>query len=474
MIEIRPFIAGAWEEGASTATTENKYTGESIALVQVPTRAQVERATRAVAKAQDRSSLTPYARYEVLTTAARLLMERKAAFVDSIVLDTGFPLSDAAKEVERAGQTLLLAGEEAKRIKGEMVPMDAAPGGPKRLAFTVRKPVGVVCAITPFNSPLNTVLHKVAPAFAAGNGVVLKPSLYTPITADLLLRLLLDAGLPAELISVVYGDGASVGQWLLEDEVPGFYAFTGSTAVGHQIRKTIGVRRAQLELGSLSSTIVCQDAAVEKAAALCVNAAFRKAGQVCTSVQRLYVHESVIPDFVTAVEKQLSTRSIGDPTDPSTFMGPVISLKDADRVSTWIDEAIDAGAEVACGGGRADRVITPTVLTNVSPGMKVMSTEVFGPVVSIRPFSVLRDAIAEANDTPYGLSAGIFTSDIGTALDAANQLRVGTIHINETSSARVDLLPFGGVKASGEGREGPAYAVMEMTEERLITMSGAE
>lgn len=473
MIEIRPFISGAYEDGDAIASVENKYTGARAALVHTAGRTQVNRAVQAVAQAQESASLAPYRRYEILTAAAQLLAERRQAFIDTIMLDTGFPAADAGKEVERAQQTLLISGEEAKRIKGEMVPIDATPGGSRRLAFTLRRPVGVVCAITPFNSPLNTVLHKVAPALAAGNGVVLKPSLYTPVTADLMLRLLLDAGVPRKLISVLHGEGSEVGQWLLESTVPGFYAFTGSTAVGLQIRKTIGVRRAQLELGSLSSTIVCADADIERAAALCVNAAFRKAGQVCTSVQRLYVHQSVVADFAAAMTAELAPRQAGDPSDPKTFVGPVISNGDAERIEAWVDAAVADGASVAYGGGRSGRVVNPVVLADVTPTMKVMATEVFGPVVSLRPFTDLNEAIAEVNDTPYGLSAGVFTSDITNALVAADRLRFGTVHINETSSARVDLLPFGGVKASGEGREGPAYAVAEMTEERLVTIGGA-
>jgi len=473
LIEIRPFISGAYEDGDAIASVENKYTGARAALVHTAGRTQVNRAVQAVAQAQESASLAPYRRYEILTAAAQLLAERRQAFIDTIMLDTGFPAADAGKEVERAQQTLLISGEEAKRIKGEMVPIDATPGGSRRLAFTLRRPVGVVCAITPFNSPLNTVLHKVAPALAAGNGVVLKPSLYTPVTADLMLRLLLDAGVPRKLISVLHGEGSEVGQWLLESTVPGFYAFTGSTAVGLQIRKTIGVRRAQLELGSLSSTIVCADADIERAAALCVNAAFRKAGQVCTSVQRLYVHQSVVADFAAAMTAELAPRQAGDPSDPKTFVGPVISNGDAERIEAWVDAAVADGASVAYGGGRSGRVVNPVVLADVTPTMKVMATEVFGPVVSLRLFTDLNEAIAEVNDTPYGLSAGVFTSDITNALVAADRLRFGTVHINETSSARVDLLPFGGVKASGEGREGPAYAVAEMTEERLVTIGGA-
>jgi succinate-semialdehyde dehydrogenase/glutarate-semialdehyde dehydrogenase len=470
MFELRPFIDGHWEDGASIAEAEDKFTGATIGKIHTASQDQVRRATRAVAAAQESTRLTPYERYTILARASALVAERREAFVDSIMTDTGFPASDARTEVDRARETLLLSGEEAKRLTGHTVPIDAAPSAPDRIAFTIRRPVGVVAAITPFNSPLNTVLHKVAPAFAAGNGFVLKPSLYTSLTADLLLRLLLDAGVPEGLMSVLYGEGADVGQWLLEDEVPAYYAFTGSTSVGLRIRQTIGVRRAQLELGSLASTVVCADADLATAARLCANAGFRKAGQVCTSVQRLYVHESVVADFAARLATELDQRQVGDPRDPATVVGPVISQRDAERVSGWVDEAVSQGARITYGGGRDDRVVRPTVLADVRDDMKVFATEVFGPVASLRPFTDLDDALAGVNATPYGLAAGIFTASIDSALRAAQQLRVGTVHINETSSARVDLMPFGGVKASGEGHEGPAYAIRDMTEERLITM----
>lgn len=470
MHEIRPFIEGSWVDGVSEVPAEDKFTGEQTASIGVVDRALLSRATRGVAIAQVRSRLTPHELWRILVQTAQVIERRREQFIECIISDTGFPTSDAAKEVERAQETLVLSGEEAKRLVGRMVPIRSAPGGPDRLGFTLRRPVGVVAAITPFNSPLNTVLHKVAPALAAGNGVVLKPSLYTCLTADLLLRAFLDAGLPEGLISVVYGPGASVGQWLLEDQVPAFYAFTGSTAVGLQIRRTIGVRRAQLELGSLASTIVCCGADIERAAALCANAGFRKAGQVCTSVQRIYAHTEVVDEFTRLLKTELRDRSVGDPRDSGTAIGPVISAKDAQRIDSWVQDAVHSGAELVYGGGRDNRVVRPSVLTHVTTDMKVFNTEVFGPVASIRPFASLDEAIAEVNDTPYGLASGIFTDNIVEALTAAESLRVGTVHINETSSARVDLMPFGGVKASGEGKEGPAYAIEEMSEERLITI----
>jgi acyl-CoA reductase-like NAD-dependent aldehyde dehydrogenase len=469
--EAKLFYGGSWHDGASATELRDKYDGGVVASVHEASEAQVREALEGVASAQQRHRLAPYERFEVLSAASRLVQERRDHFVDTVILDTGFTLADARREVDRTVQTLLLSGEEAKRIHGEMVPWDAAPGASQeRYAFTVRRPLGVVCAITPFNSPLNTVAHKVAPALAAGNSVVLKPAALTPLSSCLLVEALLEAGLPESLVAVLNGAGSTVGQWLLESPVPAFYAFTGSTEVGEHIQRTVGLRKTQLEMGSLSSTIICADADIDKAARLCVYAGFRKAGQVCTSVQRMYVEHGVVPDFVNAVRQVMASEAAGDPRDPGTLVGPVISGKDADRISAWIEQAVDGGASVAVGGGRHGQVVEPTVLSDVTLDMDVMGKEIFGPVVCVRPFADLGRAIDEINDTPYGLSAGIFTRDIGRALTATEALRMGSVHVNETSSNRVDLMPYGGVKRSGMGIEGPRYAIEEMTEHRLITI----
>jgi acyl-CoA reductase-like NAD-dependent aldehyde dehydrogenase len=466
------FSEGSWREGAKVETLHNKFDGSPLAQVHIPDRGQVDRAVRAVAAAQAASRLTGYERAAILMAAAALMRERRDAFVDTVVADTGFTLTDAEREVDRATETLQLCGEEAKRISGHMVPVEGGPGIRGRIGFTIRKPLGVVCAITPFNAPVNTVCHKIGPALAAGNGVVLKPAPETPLTAALLVQMLLDAGVPEGLVALLPG-GADVGQALLEHPGPAFYAFTGSTRVGEHIARTVGIRRTQLELGSLASTIVCADAALETAAGLCVNAAFRKAGQVCTSVQRLYVQREVMAEFGRLVADRLADRPVGDPRRPGTFMGPVISPASADRIESWVTEAVAQGAELVHGGTREGSVITPTILGNVSRTMTVMTNEIFGPVVVLRPFDALEEAVAEANDTPFGLAAGVFTADLDNALTAARELRVGTVHINETSSSRVDLMPFGGVKASGTGMEGPRYAIEEMTEETLVTIGPA-
>jgi acyl-CoA reductase-like NAD-dependent aldehyde dehydrogenase len=470
MNQARLFVEGEWVDGESSVTQTDKYNGDPVAEVHVASRQQVAAATRAVAREQETYDFPPYERFQVLSEASRLLDERRESFAHTIVEDSGLTLTDARREVARAVQTLLLSGEEAKRITGEMVPVSGAPGMTGRIGFTVRHPLGVVCAITPFNSPLNTVAHKVAPALAAGNGVVLKPAAHTPLTSERLVQLLLEAGVPPRRIALLHGPGSEVGQWLLEDEVPSFYAFTGSTEVGLQIQRTVGLRKTQLELGSLSSTIICDDADLERAAALCVNASFRKAGQVCTSIQRLYVQRPVVDELTRLISQELDKKQSGDPHDESSFVGPLISGAEVDRVERWVRDAVDQGASLVSGGGRNGTVLEPTLLTDVHTGMDVMRREIFGPVVALRPFDDLDEAIAEANATPYGLAAGIFTADIGRALQAAERLRVGSVHINETSSSRLDLYPYGGVKLSGHGKEGPRYAISEMTEERLVTI----
>jgi succinate-semialdehyde dehydrogenase/glutarate-semialdehyde dehydrogenase len=332
-------------------------------------------------------------------------------------------------------------------------------------------PVGVVCAITPFNSPLNTVAHKVGPALAAGNSVVLKPATQTPLTAAILCEVLMEAGVPPGFLNLVQGEGPEVGEWLLQEQQVAFYTFTGSTRVGAIIQRAIGLRRSQLELGSISATIVCEDADLSRAVPRCVNASFRKAGQVCTSVQRLYVQRSILDGFVASLVDATTKARVGDPMDPATLVGPMISEREAERAASWVSEAVEQGARLMCGGKREGALFFPTILVDVTASMRVMCNEVFAPVISILPYDSLDAVFAEINSTPYGLAAGIFTTNVNTAMQAARQLQVGTIHVNETSSSRVDVMPYGGVKESGFGREGPKYAIQEMTEERLVTWS---
>jgi succinate-semialdehyde dehydrogenase/glutarate-semialdehyde dehydrogenase len=465
------YIGGEWVDGASTFLVADKFTGEPIATVASASREQVSQAVRAAASAFARQRLAPNARYEILHRAAALVESRRDVFASTIVSESGFTISDAENEIARATQTLLTCAEEAKRIAGEVVPIDGAPGQDHRLAFTLRLPVGVVCAITPFNSPLNTVAHKVGPALAAGNTVVLKPATQTPLTAALLCEVLADAGVPAGHLNLVHGKGSDVGTWLLEAPEIAFYTFTGSTGVGRIIQQTIGLRRSQLELGSISSTIICDDGDLGRAVPRCVNAGFRKAGQVCTSVQRLYIHHAILDGFVDSLVAATTSARVGDPRNRATLVGPMISEAEADRAAAWVDEAVAQGARLACGGRHEGALFFPTIVVDATPRMRVMCDEVFAPVISIVPYDSLDEAICDINATPYGLAAGIFTTNVNTAMKAARELEVGTVHVNETSSSRVDVMPYGGVKESGFGREGPKYAIHEMTDERLVTWS---
>ncbi len=471
MTTVPLLIDGEPVAGSSTLPVFDKFTLRPIAEVACATRDDVQRAVGAAARSFQSRRLSPYERYEILHRASELLHQRKTEFVETIVGESGFTTADAETEVGRAIQTLIISSEEAKRLHGEMVPLDGAPGVTNRLGFTIRVPLGVVCAITPFNSPLNTVTHKVAPALAAGNTVVLKPASTTPLASVALCRLLIDAGLPPGHVNLVVGSGRDVGEWLLADERVRFYTFTGSTAVGRAIQRGAGLRRTQLELGSISSTLVCDDANMDFAVPRCVNASFRKAGQVCTSVQRLFVQSGILDRFVDALATRTAAAGVGDPRDANTLVGPMIDVAEAQRAEAWVNEAVAQGAQIVTGGRREGPVFHPTIILNAKPTMRVMCDEIFAPVISIVPFTSLMDAIRQVNDTPYGLAAGVFTSNLTTALTAAKHLEVGTVHINETSSSRVDLMPYGGVKDSGFGREGPKYAMREMTEERLVTIT---
>jgi len=471
---VQPFLEGGWVTGEDlTETVPDKFSDAPATLVQTPSREQVTRALAAAERAFVAERLPQSRRAAILDRAAELVLERTDELRAAVAVDTGYVDADVAAEVSRTAATLRMCAEEARRLAGEIVPLAGVAGQEHRFGFTRLDPLGVICAITPFNSPMNTLMHKVGPAIAAGNAVVIKPAAQTPRSADALLRVLLDAGLPPGLISVLPGAGETVGQWLLEDPRPAYYAFTGSTRVGRHIHAAVGLRRTQLEMGSLASTIVCADADLQRAARAAVAAGvLRKSGQVCTSVQRLYVHADVIDEVGAEMARVLADLTAGDPRDPATAVGPLISPGDATRVKAWIDQAVDGGAEVVSGGGRNGNVIEPTVLSQVATEATIMQQELFGPVVLLRPFTALDEAIAEANATPYGLASGIFTRDIGVALDAADRLLTGSVHINETSSSRVDVMPFAGMKASGfGGAEGPRYAVRDMSQERTITLS---
>jgi len=464
-------INGEWVESSKQIAVLDKFSGTIVAQVYAADQDQVATAVRSLHQAVEAGAPAPHERAQVLRRAAFGLEAQRERIANVMVAEAGFVINDAHGEIDRAIITLNLSAEETTRLVGDMVPFAASPGAHNRVGFTVRYPVGVVCAITPFNSPLNTVLHKVAPAWGAGNAIVLKPSAYTPLTSALLAEILLEAGMPPEFLSVLQGEGDTVGTWLLKEEAIAFYTFTGSTRVGRIIQAAAGLRRTQMELGSIASTLLCADADLDRAVPKIANATFRKAGQVCTSVQRLYVERSIVDDVAERLVKAAATLPAGDPRNPTVRIGPLITEEAAIRTESRLAQARQLGAKVLCGGERQRSVIQPAVLVNVPDESNAWCQEAFAPLVSLRSFDSFEEALESANATPYGLSAGVFSRDIDRCMKAARTLRFGTIQINETSSARSDIMPFGGVKDSGFGKEGPWHAMREMTEERLVVIN---
>jgi succinate-semialdehyde dehydrogenase/glutarate-semialdehyde dehydrogenase len=456
-------------QSARSVIVRDKWTDEIIGELPIATEQTMEMALTKADQAR-KSVWAARERAKVLSRAVELLQERKQAICETMRRETGFTIRDVESEFARSLVTLTLCAQEAIRLDGEVVPLDASPGFEQRIAFTLRVPVGIVLAITPFNAPLNTVCHKIGPALAAGNAVVLKPATFTPLTAEALASALRDAGLPDGYLHVLHGPGSTVGLRLLHDARIGFTTFTGSTEVGAIVKRETGIRPVSLELGSVSATIVCEDADLDKVVADVLNAGFRKAGQVCTSVQSLYVHSSVRQTFSEKLVARVHALKSGDPSEPATEVGPLISVPAAERAASLLDEALKSGARTLTGGSCRGSRFTPTVLDQVAQPMRIVREEIFAPVVGILPFERLDGAIAAANASSYGLQAGVYTSSIATALRAARALEVGGVIINGTSSTRADSMPYGGMKNSGFGKEGPRYAVREMTIERLVML----
>lgn len=467
----RLYIDGKWVETDERIPVTHKYTGEVIATIAKAKRQHVEDAVTRALETFRRSALTPSQRSDILLEASRIAEKRREELELSLVREVGKTRKDARGEMDRVINTLRLSSEEAKRIAGEMVPLAATPGAENRLGFAIRVPKGVIGAITPFNYPLLLSTHKVAPAIAAGNTVVLKPATATPIASFLLVELLEQAGLPKGHVNIVTGSGSQVGDWLLDDPRIAMYTFTGSAEVGAAIKQRSGLRPVALELGNNSPNIVHEDADLDLAARLIAQRSFHNAGQACIAVQRILVAESVAEAFTEAYLKEVRQLRVGDPEDPETDVGPMISEAEAIRAESWVQEAIAQGAELLCGGRREGAVFHPTVLTRTTPAMKVNCLEVFAPVVTIIPYRTIEEAFAIANASSYGLQAGIFTNDLNIAMRAARVLEYGGVIINDVSTYRNDVMPYGGIKNSGLGKEGPRYAIEEMTDLRMVVMN---
>ncbi len=464
-------IDGEWVSSSESFDVTNPYNGELLGTVPKAGREDVNRAVQSAQKAFGVMAEMPaHKRAAILEKTSRLIAENREDIARTIAQEAGKSWKYAVGEVNRATETFKFAAEEAKQIHGETVPMDASTGGEGRLGFFLRFPIGVIGAIPPFNFPINLAAHKVAPAIASGNTVVLKPSSYTPLTAIKLGELLLEAGLPAGALNIVFGPGSSVGSWLVTHPDLAMITFTGSPPVGKWIKNHSDFKKVTLELGSNSASIVDENADLDWAVARNVVGAFANSGQVCISVQRIYVHRKVwnrfVDKFVEATKKQV----VGDPVDPKSDVGPMISELEAERAKSWVEEAVDAGARVLVGGTRKGALFEPTVLVNVKPDMKVMQDEVFAPVVSLIPFEDFEEAVAEVNHSRYGLQAGVFTKDLAHATLAIRKINVGGVMINDYPTFRVDQMPYGGNKQSGLGREGLKYAIEEMTNPRMVVI----
>lgn len=467
--QMKMYVGGSWIAGKSTEEVRSPFDGMVVGTVPAATPSDVELALASATRgAKAMAALPAYQRYEILLRTAQFLESRREDFARTLTLEMGKTIGEARGEIDRGVQTLTLSAEEAKRLTGETLALDAAPGAQGKFGFTVRIPCGVVLAITPFNFPVNLVCHKVGPALAAGNAVILKPASNTPLSALKLTELLLEAGLPAEGIQCITGGGRSVGAPLCSDPRVRKISFTGSREVGEGITRVAGLKKVTMELGSNSPLIVMPDADLEKVAAATAATGYANAGQSCISTQRVLVDRAAYSDFLDALTPMVEAISVGNPLDDSVRMGPMIREGEATRVSQWIEEAAAAGARVLVGGNHTGALHFPTLVADVDPRLRISCEELFGPAVAVTPFTGIDEALALANDSRLGLGAGIFTNNIGWAMEFVRRMESGNLMVNWAPNWRVDLMPYGGLKESGLGKEGPRYAIEEMTESKTV------
>jgi acyl-CoA reductase-like NAD-dependent aldehyde dehydrogenase len=470
-VEYKLLIDGQWVNSGAMLEVKNKYDGKVIGTLPVTSRESLDAAIDAAERAENvMADMPAHKRAEILLKTAALLRERSEDFAKTIAAEAGKALKFARAEVDRAISTFTIASEEAKRLHGETIPLDAVPAGEGYFGFWTRRPVGVIAAISPFNFPLNLVAHKVAPALASGNTLVLKPATTTPLAAVKLCQALMDAGLPAGAINLVNGEGATVGEWLVTDERVDKITFTGSPAVGRRILSVAGIKKVTLELGNTSPVVVAPDADLDFVAKRCAVGAFYNSGQVCISVQRIYSQKQVYEPFAEKFVKATEAMVVGDPLDERVDVGPMIDLKEVDRIEGWVNEAQGAGAKVLTGGKREGTVYFPTVLTGVQDDMKVVSEEVFAPVASVISSDDFESALEQANDTKFGLQVGVFTNDVNRVLKAVKRLNFGGVIVNDTPNFRADHMPYGGNRQSGLGREGVRFAMEDMTNIQLVAI----
>lgn len=472
MADVTPMlIDGEAVETDEVAVVRSPFDGSELGRVPVGSEAHIDRAVAAALARHRAGALPAHQRAEILDRAAVAIDSRSEELARSISAEAAKPISAARVETQRCVDTFRFSAGVARSLTGEMVPMDASSAGLGKIGFTLRLPVGVVGAISPFNFPLNLVAHKVAPAIASGCPVVLKPASATPLTALLLARLLEhDAGLPPGWLNVVTCPGAVADRLVTHDDVAAI-SFTGSPPVGWGIRQRAPRKRVGLELGNNAPVIVHRDADLATAAAKVTRGGYAYSGQTCISVQRVYVHREVYGDFMELLDAAVNELVVGDPADEATDVSALINSGETDRVESWIGEAVQAGATLRTGGTREQGLLRPTVLTDVSADMQVCRNEVFGPLVGVQTYSDIGEAFDAANDTRYGLQAGIFTNDLSLGIEAAHRLDFGGVCVNEIPTYRTDQMPYGGIKDSGNTKEGPAWSAREMmTEERMVVI----
>ena len=468
------FIAGAWRHDTTGGmeTRRSPYTGEEVSSVPLAGEGEVLAARRYAqqgARAMRRTAA--YRRAETLERAAVLLTQRRDELARWETAELGKPIKDTTHEVVRAAETLQIAAAEARRIGGEVLPTDGWPTGHGSSAVAVRLPVGVVLAITPFNAPVNLLAHKIAASFAAGNTTIVKSPPQAPGATTLFIRILMDAGMPAEAVQLLHG-GAALGASLVAAPEVGAVAFTGSAAAGHRVASIAAGKRLVLELGGNAATIICADADLAEAARVCARTGYSNSGQSCISVQRIYVEAPRFEEFVGLFCAHVGSLRVGDPMDPATDIGTMVDVDAAQRVSGWIDEAVAAGARLETGGVRNGATLTPAVVADPPRSAKVVSEEVFGALVSVLPFENFADAIREANSTRYGLQGGLFTFDLRRVFEAIHDFEVGGLVVNGSSNHRLDHLPFGGIKDSGIGRESPRWMIEDLTYLKTVHFRG--
>ena len=464
-------VGGQWRASDEVLDVTFPYDGSQSGAVYMATDQDLDDAVAAALRGFEVTRKLPaYKRTEILMNLHRLMQERFDDLVNTMIMEGGKNYKTAVGETTRALQTILVSAEEARRIEGEVLSIDWTPAGVGRQGFIKRVPIGVVLGITPFNYPINLACHKLGPAIAAGNAIIIKPAEQTPLSSILLAELILEAGYPPEAISVVPCYGPRAERMVLDPRIA-MLSFTGSASVGWMLKGKAGRKRVALELGGNAGAIVHNDADLDHAVARIASGGFANAGQNCISVQRVLIHNDVYEAFVDRLIPAVEALKVGDPRDKDTDIGPLISLRDAERAESWVNEALDQGAAMLIGGERNGTMLPPIVLSQIDRDMKVACQEIFAPVLTVMPYQEWDDAVAIINDSDYGLQAGVFTNDIKRIMDAWDRIEVGGLQVNDVSTFRVDHMPYGGVKGSGFGREGVKYTIEEMTESRLMVLN---